>query len=198
MIRGVFGPKWAGATSILQILCFGYALKTITRLAGPVAHATRNVHKESIRQFIYFFILSVSTVIGTRWGMEGVAVGVNIGSLFLFCMNGQLALRIVDSNWKEFLANLRPGLVLCIWVGTPLLAIRGILGSFYRILVPDLAVFLGMSLVGLALYFVAFVIVPVSWHGNGALWVFHELGLRLPLNGKRFLNRILGRVILSD
>lgn len=190
MIRGILGPKWVEATPALQILCFGFALKSITRLAGPITHATGNVPREAARQFIYFIILSVTAIIGTRWGIEGVAMGVNIGSLALFCMNGQLSLRIIGSNWKEFLINLRPGFALSIWVGIPLIAFREILKSLYILQVPDLLFLGGMALTGSILYVAGFFIIPVSWYGEGTGWITKMLGLRLPSGLESFLNQI--------
>ncbi len=124
MILGLYGKEWAGATLPLQILCGSGFLLAIYHLGGSVAHATGNVFSEFRRQVIYAILVVVGSIIGSRWGISGVASGVAAAVAFMYVAMAQLALRVTSLGWRDYLRAQVPGLLLGAIVGAVALTVR--------------------------------------------------------------------------
>ena len=127
LIVGLYGERWSGAVLPLQILASGGTLRAVYHLGAAVTHASGNVMAEVRRQTALAALLYLGALVGTRWGIAGVAAGVLVGMLFMYFAMAHLSLRIVQGTWREFLAAHVAGLTLGVQVALAALAARWIM-----------------------------------------------------------------------
>jgi PST family polysaccharide transporter len=124
LVIGLYGQSWAGAAVPLQIFCLAGLFRALVMPAGAVTHASGNVYAEMRRQAVYAVWVLLGSLIGTRWGVTGVAVGVTTAILFKYGAMAHLSLRISGSRWPEFLAAQAPGAVVAAFVALVALTVR--------------------------------------------------------------------------
>ncbi len=112
LVVTIYGPKWIRATQPLQILATVGTLRAIYHMAGSVTYASGNVMAEVRRQALLGAVILGGGVLGTRWGLGGVALAVSAGIVAMYLAMGRLSLRIVGGTWGEFFAAHLPGAVL--------------------------------------------------------------------------------------
>lgn len=114
IINGIYGEKWSGAISVLQILCFAGFFKVVTNSAGAVAKSTGKVYSEALRQMIFAVLLIAGALIGVKYGIEGVGFAVVISSLWLYVSMAHLAIKILKMKWTDFVKAHIPGTLILI------------------------------------------------------------------------------------
>ncbi len=110
IIKGLYGVKWAGTVPVFRILAFGGILRTTLSYSGAMAQATGRIYAEVFQQLIYFLVLGGCALYTIKFGIEGVAFAVIIALVWMFFAQSWLALKIIESNWKNFYKSLIPGL----------------------------------------------------------------------------------------
>lgn len=110
LIKGLYGPNWGGAVTSFQILAVGGIFRATLSYSGAIAHATGRVYAEVSQQIMYFVLLSGGALVGVNYGIEGVASAVTFALFCMFIAQSWLALKIIGSDWNEFLRNMIPGL----------------------------------------------------------------------------------------
>src|SRR5258705_10909794 len=111
------------------------------------------------RQIVYAGLVIGGGLVGSRYGLPGVAAGVSVATLFMFFAMAQLALRITETPWHSYFG-----------VQFRALAAGGITGGVAvaaRILLEAR----GASSVAIALGVVVAAMVP---SGIGMLWQLRE------------------------
>ena len=108
IIKGLYGVKWAGAVPVFRILAFGGILRATLPYSGAIAHATGRVYAEVFQQLVYFLILGGFALYTIKFGIEGIAFAVVAALVWMFFAQSYLAIKIIDSSWKEFLYSLIP------------------------------------------------------------------------------------------
>jgi PST family polysaccharide transporter len=96
----VLGPGWDAVTLPLQIFALVLLPRTAYKISGSLTRATGAVLGGAARQWIYAAEVLVGCLIGSRWGVEGVAVGASI------------AIVLHTLTMLRFSARLERGLVL--------------------------------------------------------------------------------------
>lgn len=124
MVVTLYGPAWTGVATPLQILCAAGVLRSIYYMASSVTFATGHIRAELKRQLIYTALVVVGGLVGTRWGVDGVAAGVCVAVCFMYFATASLALRIVGGEWRDFLKAQIPGFTLGGLVGAAALLVR--------------------------------------------------------------------------
>ncbi|HET7696467.1 MAG TPA: lipopolysaccharide biosynthesis protein [Vicinamibacterales bacterium] len=111
LLRSVYGPQWVDAAIPLQILCLAGYLRALYQLGAVVAQSVGRVYAELWRQTAYAGLVVVGAVAGTRYGLPGVAAGVDAAIIFMFVALGQLALRVTGLSWLAYLRVQMPPLI---------------------------------------------------------------------------------------
>jgi len=112
LVRGLFGPRWQGATTALQILCIGGAFRSTYHLGDVLIRARGAVYAQFLRHAAYAVVVVAGAVAASTWGIEGVAVAV-VGAITLVnLLIGDLCLRLVQATWRQLVAAHVPGLLL--------------------------------------------------------------------------------------
>jgi hypothetical protein len=75
------------------------------------------VFQELWREVIYAGLVIAGAVIGSAWGLPGVAAGVSAAILYMYMACGHLALRATGATWTEYSRAQRGGLIAAVAAG---------------------------------------------------------------------------------
>ena len=109
IMAGVFGPEWIGAAAPLQILCVGGLFHSMYGLGDSLARAKGAVYWKFACHSIYAACVFSCSFIGSRWGINGVAVGVVVAITVIYLLMAWLTTKLVGASWKEYLLCQRLG-----------------------------------------------------------------------------------------
>jgi PST family polysaccharide transporter len=170
MIVGLYGEKWRGAVLPFQILCLAGIPRAIYHLGGAVAYASGNVFAELRRQAVYAALVVVGSLVGTRWGITGVAAGIVIAIIYMYIAMATLASRSTGVRWAEFLRAQVPGAALGSGVGAAALGVRLVLEHLGF---PSIAIF-GVTVLTCAVAtLLGISILPEAWQPTE---LFRQIG----------------------
>ncbi len=124
LIVGLYGPQWAAATLPFQILCGVGLFRGVYEMTGALTHAFGKVYAEFRRQALYAVLVVAAALVGSRWGIAGVAVGMAGAVMFMYFAMAQLGVRITGCRWREFFAAQAPGVALALVVAATALGVR--------------------------------------------------------------------------
>jgi O-antigen/teichoic acid export membrane protein len=103
LVRSLYGPQWTGAVVPLQILSIAGYFRALYHLGGVVAQSVGRVYGELWRQVTYAAAVMGGTLVGSRYGLPGVAAGVSAAILYMFVATGHLALNATGTPWRLYL-----------------------------------------------------------------------------------------------
>ena len=103
LVRALYGPQWSGVVIPLQILCVAGYFRALYHLGGIVAHSVGQVYGDLRNQVAYACLVVVGSLLGSRYGLAGVAAGVSVAILYMFVATGQLAMRATGTPWRAYL-----------------------------------------------------------------------------------------------
>lgn len=110
-VQVVVGEKWAGAVFPLRVLALLGALRSLTALPTQVMVATGNPHLARRCSLIAGVVLPICFLIGTRWGLAGVAVGWLVGfPILVVSFDYRYTFQLLDLRAREYFAALRPAI----------------------------------------------------------------------------------------
>lgn len=156
---GVYGPAWTGMAAPLQVLCAAGVLRAVYHVSGALTHASGRVMAELWRQAVYAALVVAGAIVGSRWGVAGVAWGVVVSIALMYLMMARLSLRIAGLRWRDFFAAQLPGAALgalvgaAAWTAAAVLLPRGI---------GPLAVFAMQTIAGVAALLTGLALLPDS------------------------------------
>ena len=102
LVLGLYGPQWSGVVVPLQILSIAGYFRALYHLGGVVAQSHGQVYGEMRRQIVYAALVISCGLVGSRYGLPGVAAGVSVATLFMFIAMAHLALRITETSWHRY------------------------------------------------------------------------------------------------
>ena len=124
LVRCLYGSQWSGTVMPLQILSIAGYFRALYHLGGIVAQAVGRVYGELWRQLAYAALVVGGTVLGSRHGLPGVAIGVSVAILFMFVATGHLALSATSTPWRSYLRVQLEALVTAVVAGGVALCVR--------------------------------------------------------------------------
>lgn len=95
----LLGENWTDAILPFQILAVGFAFRMGYKINDTLARATGAVYRGAWRQGIYAFNVIMGSLIGMRWGIEGVACGVVVALFIHYLLTTQLSVSILNVKW---------------------------------------------------------------------------------------------------
>ncbi len=114
VVLALFGPKWIEAVPAVQILGLGVFFRTCYKNSDTVIRALGAVYRLAFRQTLYAIVVIGGTIIGSRWGLEGVAVAVLVSVFLNYVILSLLCLRLLSLPLSTFLKAHLPA----VWVGS--------------------------------------------------------------------------------
>jgi teichuronic acid exporter len=110
-VTAILGPKWLPAVSVLQILaCYG-GVRSISTLPAQVMAMRGRADLSRRASVSTALVLPVCFVIGSRWGIEGVAIGWVIGyPLCIATWDYRYVFGLLDLDPRRFAGAVWPAL----------------------------------------------------------------------------------------
>ena len=99
VVRILLGPGWSAVTLPLQIFAVVLMPRTAYKISGSLTRATGAVLGGAWRQWVYAGQVVLGCLIGSYWGLPGVAVGASVAIVLHF------------ARMLSFSARISPGLV---------------------------------------------------------------------------------------
>jgi PST family polysaccharide transporter len=124
LVPSLYGMHWTGVVRPLQVLCVAGYLRALYHLGGVIAQSVGRVYSELWRQFFYAAVIVVGAIVGSRFGIVGVAFGVAIAVSFMFVASAQLALRITATSWHRYVSVQLVPLAIAAATGVIALSVR--------------------------------------------------------------------------
>ena len=182
VVRVVLGPGWEPVVIPFQIFAAGLLFRSGYKPADSLSKALGIVYQRAIRQAVYALLVFVLALIGTRWGLPGVAWGVFIAIVVNYVLMAHLSLRALDLTWAGFVTAHFRGLAQAFAVAVIVLPVSMIIraggGSSFEVLLGSLGLLLVVAAVALRTW-------PQAVMGPDLLWFTNRVARRFSRTGDR-------------
>jgi O-antigen/teichoic acid export membrane protein len=108
----MLGPKWVPATQAFQILTAGIMLRNVYMMAYCLDGALGALRRRTVRDGIYALAVVVGSLVGTRFGIVGVATGVVSAIALNYLLGAAMSLNLLRATWRQYASSQMPALLL--------------------------------------------------------------------------------------
>src|SRR5690606_17934544 len=123
IIEVFLGSAWEAAVVPFQVLAVGTACRAGAKICVPTVRALGAVYRLAWRQSVYAFAVLSGAIIGSRWDLPGVALGVLVAIVLQYVLLLQLVVSVLDVGWIRVLRSHVPAAAVTIVVGALTLGI---------------------------------------------------------------------------
>jgi len=116
-VRALLGPDWISVVLPLQILTLGLVCRTSYKISDSLVRATGAVYRSAWRQWAYAVLTVVGAIVGSRWGVPGVAAGTLTAIVVKFILMLRLSQSITGARTEHLIRAHIPGLRLSLATG---------------------------------------------------------------------------------
>lgn len=122
LVLFLLGNDWLGMILPFQILIGSLLFRTSYKISDAVTLALGSMRARAWRQWVYAVLVAAGAIVGARWGLAGVALGVGLAVMCNFLMMLQLARSILKLSARSILfvhlQQLRNSALIClpIWL----------------------------------------------------------------------------------
>lgn len=120
----VLGPNWRPAIVPFQILTAGIMFRNVYLMAYCLDGALGRMRNRTVRDGIYALAVIMGSLIGTRFGLAGVATGVVLAITLNYFIGAAMSLRLLGATWREYAHSQAPGVALGLLTGGIAYSIR--------------------------------------------------------------------------
>ena len=181
VVAVLLGGGWTEVVTPLRILALGLVWRTAYKLSDSLAKAAGEVAARAWRQGVYASLVIGGAVIGSNWGLAGVALAV-LGAIFTnYLLMASLSLRIISLSWRGFTAAHGRGALVAALVGVASHATASALRAWEVLPVAVLAGTLAATTVVLLL---SIVIGPRGFVGDDVRWLVGRVRAVLQRTGE--------------
>lgn len=113
----VFGPKWASAIVLVQILALTGLMQSIQTNTTLIFLSQGRTDIMLRWATVCTIIVLISFAIGLRWGVEGVALAYTIANFSIFYPSLAISFRLIDLKMRYFFAQLRSVILATLTLG---------------------------------------------------------------------------------
>jgi O-antigen/teichoic acid export membrane protein len=117
LVTVAFGSRWQALVPAFQVLILGMMFRMSSRMSESLARATGRVYRRAWRQWLYAGLVFLGAVVGQRWGITGVAVGVLGALLANYLLMAHLSLSVAGISWRRFTQAQLPALKSTVIIG---------------------------------------------------------------------------------
>jgi PST family polysaccharide transporter len=160
----LYGRQWVDAANSLAILSYNAAFITLFTLTDALARAKGLVYSQFRRHLSYAIFALLGAILGSRFGINGVAVGLTGATFLMYLLNAQLALKITGASWLDFFGAQKIGLIFSFSIGSALFVSDQIALSWLG--GNTLVVLIVKTLIALVVFLVTALLIPHAWYGN--------------------------------
>jgi PST family polysaccharide transporter len=130
LVLGLLGPMWVTAVTPFQILVSVLYFRAAYKVGDCAIRAIGQVYNAALRHWIYAGMVICGAVLGSLWGLKGVAAGVSIAIALNWVSIFSLVCSAAGVSSRLFLNAHVVGIVLSIVVGILTSAVVGMLRPF--------------------------------------------------------------------
>lgn len=113
----LLGKSWDEAIVPLQILASGLFFRLGYKLGAELSKATGNVNKQAFYYFLYALATITGCLVGTQWGIIGVAYGTLFAIIINYALMTHLGLTILKMKWTVFIKSILPEVLVSCLIG---------------------------------------------------------------------------------
>jgi len=104
----VLGPKWAPTIVPFQLLTASVVLRNVYLMAYCLDGAMGAMRNRTLRDGIYALAVLMGSLIGTRFGLAGVATGVVVAIAVNYVVGAAMSLRMLGATWRAYARSQLP------------------------------------------------------------------------------------------
>ncbi len=104
----MLGPKWAPAIVPFQILTAGIMLRNVYLMAYCLDGAVGAMRKRTVRDGIYALAVVLGSLVGSNFGLAGVATGVLLAIGVNYFVGAAMSLSMVGATWRDYARSQLP------------------------------------------------------------------------------------------
>jgi PST family polysaccharide transporter len=112
IVAVILGPKWIPAIVPFQVLTAGIMLRNVYLMAYCLDGALGRMRNRTLRDGLYALAVILGSLIGTRYGLTGVATGVVLAITLNYFVGAAMSLHLLGASWREYAHSQAPGLGL--------------------------------------------------------------------------------------
>jgi len=146
-IRLVYGPKWEASIIILQILCLVGLFKSLGNPIGSVLLAKGRADIGFYWNVFVVIIVSISVIVGAKWGIVGVAIAILILQVPFFFIIQPIVNKLIDLKLREYFKKIQIPLVCSIVMLAGIVALKMIISN-----ISMLPLFVTIIVAGVLIY----------------------------------------------
>lgn len=179
IIIGLYGSNWEGAVNVFRILCIGGILRTTLSYSGSILVATGRIFAEVMQQLFYLLILGGCALIGVRYGIEFVGIAVVIALTWMFYVKNNLAMKIIEGGWKNYISSVLPGIINLIIIVFLNLIIIFLTENIIPSIRSEIKLLITISINVIGFLFMVFLI-PEKIKGDSFSWLLEKYNRFIP------------------
>ena len=126
------GDNWSPIIMPTRILFAMVSFRIGYKVTETVAFATASLTPALVRQACYAALIALGALVGSRWDLTGVALGVGTALLIFYAASLHAALRLVDGGWHTIARLYARGILVTILAAGPAAVIGAYSGQSLR------------------------------------------------------------------
>jgi PST family polysaccharide transporter len=146
----ILGPRWVPAIVPFQILTTGVMLRNVYLMAYCLDGAVGAMRQRTKRDGIYAFAVLTGSLIGTRFGLVGVATGVVLAIAVNYLVGAAMSLRMLGASWRDYARSQLPAFAIGLLTASVAYPVRiGLLtAGFSQVVVLTLTCLASLTVLG--------------------------------------------------
>ena len=121
IVAFLLGPQWNAVVPLVQVLALGTVFQICGLVNQSLIRALGALRQLVLRQMAYAILLVTLVVVGSRWGLGGVASATVVALAFFWFTMTQLSLSLLGLGWSDLLRRYLPALWAGLWAGPVLI-----------------------------------------------------------------------------
>jgi PST family polysaccharide transporter len=114
LIPLLLGPAWVPVVLPFRLFSISLLFRMSSKISDATTKAAGEVYKRAVIQFAYAAMVVGAAIVGQRWGVEGVAVGVSLAMGVNWLNMAQLGHRVTGLEWGRFTRAHLPAALLAL------------------------------------------------------------------------------------
>jgi O-antigen/teichoic acid export membrane protein len=107
LLQTVYGNKWNDAVPIIQILSIAGAIQSVEQVSGVIFDAIKKTQINIYLGIVKIIFISLSVLIGSKFGLRGVAMGITIYKFITFLVSMYLLKRIIELQYSQVISFIK-------------------------------------------------------------------------------------------
>jgi O-antigen/teichoic acid export membrane protein len=113
----ILGPGWSEVVTPFRLFSAGLLFRMSSKISDACTKAAGEVYRRAVIQFVFAGMVVLGALLGQRWGVGGVAVGVSIAMGINWLNMAQLSRTVTGLTWTRFAQAHLPAVLLAMVIG---------------------------------------------------------------------------------